>query len=127
NIQFDNVLAHQIEAAADMFLMPSVYEPCGLNQMYSMVYGTVPIVRKTGGLSDTVKDYNQETEEGTGFVFENVDSEECFSAIERAVDVYKNEPEKWMRLKRKIMNLDFSWKRAAKQWEKVYQITKTKK
>ncbi|MHA1223746.1 MAG: glycogen synthase GlgA [Candidatus Heimdallarchaeaceae archaeon] len=127
NIQFDNVLAHQIEAAADMFLMPSVYEPCGLNQMYSMVYGTVPIVRKTGGLSDTVKDYNQETEEGTGFVFENVDAEECFSAIERAVDVYKNEPEKWMRLKRKIMNLDFSWKRAAKQWEKVYQITKTKK
>ena len=121
NIMFDNVLAHQIEAAADIFLMPSVYEPCGLNQMYSMIYGAVPVVRNTGGLSDTVKDYNEETEEGSGFVFESMDSNDFFEAVERAVKLYKEEPGKWNKLQKNIMNIDFSWKNAAKQWEKVYQ------
>ena len=127
NITFDNTLAHQIEAAADIFLMPSKYEPCGLNQMYSMIYGTVPIVRNTGGLSDTVQNYKPETEEGTGFVFENPSTKEFFEAVKRAVKLYKEDPEKWLNLKKKIMNLDFSWKNAAKQWQNVYEIAQSKK
>ena len=110
-----------------MFLMPSAYEPCGLNQMYSMIYGTVPIVRKTGGLSDTVPDYNPETEEGVGFVFENIDANEFFVAVERAVKLYKEHPEKWLKLKKKIMNIDLSWKNAAKNWQKVYEYSLKKK
>ena len=124
---FDNVLAHQIEAASDMFLMPSAYEPCGLNQMYSMLYGAVPIVRNTGGLSDTVEDYNEETEDGSGFVFETMDADEFFNAVKRAVKIYKEDHEKWERLQRKIMDKDFSWKNAAKQWEQVYQFALDKK
>jgi starch synthase len=127
NIMFDNVLAHQIEAASDIFLMPSAYEPCGLNQMYSMLYGAVPVVRKTGGLADTVQNYNEKTEEGTGFVFETMNAEEFFKAVKRAVKLYKKEPEKWERLQRKIMNIDFSWKNAAKRWEEVYQYALDKK
>jgi starch synthase len=127
NIMFDNTLAHQIEAAADIFLMPSKYEPCGLNQLYSMIYGTVPLVRNTGGLSDTVQNYDPETEEGTGFVFENPNAKEFFDAVKRAVKVYKEEPEKWLKLKKKIMNQDFTWKNAAKQWQKVYELAKDKK
>ncbi|MCG3227550.1 MAG: glycogen synthase GlgA [Candidatus Heimdallarchaeota archaeon] len=127
NIMFDNVLAHQIEAASDMFLMPSAYEPCGLNQMYSMLYGAVPIVRNTGGLSDTVEDYNKDTEEGSGFVFETMDADEFFDAVKRAVKIYKEEPEKWIKLQRKVMDKDFSWKNAAKQWEQVYQYALDKK
>ncbi len=127
NIMFDNVLAHQIEAASDMFLMPSAYEPCGLNQMYSMVYGAVPVVRNTGGLSDTVQNYIAKTEEGTGFVFDNMDADEFFKAVKRAVNLYKKEPEKWVNLQRKIMNIDFSWKNAAKRWEEVYQYALNKK
>ena len=126
NIMFDNTLAHQIEAAADIFLMPSKYEPCGLNQMYSMIYGTVPLVRNTGGLSDTVQDYNPETEEGTGFVFTNPNSKEFFAAVKRAVKIYKKEPEKWLKLKKKIMNLDFTWKNAAKRWQEIYELAKAK-
>ncbi|MCG3221273.1 MAG: glycosyltransferase, partial [Candidatus Heimdallarchaeota archaeon] len=127
NIMFDNVLAHQIEAASDIFLMPSAYEPCGLNQMYSMHYGAVPVVRNTGGLSDTVEDYNNETEEGTGFVFETMDADEFFEAVERAAKLYKEEPEKWIKLQKRIMNKDFSWKIAAKRWEEVYQYALDKK
>jgi starch synthase len=127
NIMFDNALAHQIEAASDIFLMPSAYEPCGLNQMYSMLYGAVPLVRNTGGLSDTVQDYNKENEEGTGFVFEKMDADEFFEAVKRAVELYKEEPEKWQRLQRKIMDTDFSWKNAAKRWEQVYQHALDKK
>jgi starch synthase len=127
NIDFNNELAHKIEAGADIFLMPSVYEPCGLNQMYSMLYGTVPVVRKTGGLADTVQDYNPKTEEGTGFVFEKITAPELQKAVTRAVKLYKNEPKKWERLQKKIMNIDFSWKRAAKEWEEVYKEAVAKK
>jgi starch synthase len=127
NIMFDNALAHQIEAASDIFLMPSAYEPCGLNQMYSMLYGAVPVVRNTGGLSDTVDDYNNKTEEGTGFVFEKMDADEFFKAVKRAVKLYKKEPEKWVKLQKRIMDKDFSWKFAAKRWEEVYEHALKKK
>ena len=87
---FNDELAHLIEAGADMFLMPSKYEPCGLNQMYSLVYGTVPIVRETGGLADTVIRFNDKTEEGTGFVFKKYDAEEMIKEIKRAVKVFED-------------------------------------
>ncbi|MHA1346480.1 MAG: glycogen synthase GlgA [Candidatus Heimdallarchaeaceae archaeon] len=127
NIMFDNVLAHQIEAASDMFLMPSVYEPCGLNQIYSMIYGTVPVVRKTGGLSDTVKDYNPQTKEGYGFVFEKSTQKDFFKAVKRAVKLYYEEPNIWKKLTKRIMELDFSWKKVAKKWQKVYEKALAKK
>ncbi|MEE9410775.1 MAG: glycosyltransferase, partial [Candidatus Heimdallarchaeota archaeon] len=122
NIAFDNELAHQIEAGADIFLMPSRYEPCGLNQIYSMIYGTVPVVRKTGGLSDTVLDYDEEKEEGNGFVFERINADDFLEAVTRAVTLFKKQPEKWKKLQKRIMNLDFSWKKSAKQWQKVYEL-----
>ncbi|MBY9001658.1 MAG: glycogen synthase GlgA [Candidatus Heimdallarchaeota archaeon] len=127
NIMFDNVLAHQIEAASDMFLMPSKYEPCGLNQIYSMIYGTVPIVRKTGGLSDTVQDYDPETKTGSGFVFEKSNTKEFFTALKRAILLYNEEPDSWKNLTKNIMELDFSWKKVAKKWQKVYEIALAKK
>ncbi len=122
-ITFDAVLSHKIEAGADMFLMPSRYEPCGLNQMYSMIYGTVPIVRNVGGLADTVMNYNSETEEGTGFSFDKFNANEFYNAIKRAVQVY-TEKEKWTRLVQKIMNIDFSWEKRAEEWEQFYLQTK---
>ncbi|MCG3258505.1 MAG: glycogen synthase GlgA [Candidatus Heimdallarchaeota archaeon] len=127
NIEFDNRLAHQIEAGSDFFLMPSRYEPCGLNQLYSMLYGSVPIVRKTGGLSDTVQDYNEETGEGSGFVFERINADRMFEAIERGVNLYKQDKGKFTKLQKHIMNKDFSWNNAAKQWQKVYLKAKIRK
>jgi len=120
-IDFSNELAHKIEAGADMFLMPSTYEPCGLNQMYSMAYGTVPIVRKTGGLADTVKNYDFETSKGTCFVFDNIEGKELFETVQRAVNLYTSNPEKWEKLRKSIMKIDFSWKNSAKNWQKVYK------
>ncbi len=121
NIEFDNRLAHQIEAASDFFLMPSIYEPCGLNQMYSMVYGTVPIVRNTGGLSDTVKDYVEDQTNGNGFVFEKAKPDEFFEAVELAVSLYYNDHPSFVKLQKRVMSLDFSWKNAASNWQKVYE------
>ena len=82
---YNNVLAHQIEAAADFFLMPSIFEPCGLNQIYSLAYGTLPIVRAVGGLKDTVIDYDQDKANGTGFIFYDPNSEELLSCIRRTL------------------------------------------
>ena len=107
--------------------MPSKYEPCGLNQLYSMLYGAVPIVRKTGGLADTVQDYNEKTGEGSGFVFERINADKFFEAVERAVKLYKQDKAKFTKLQKNIMNKDFSWKNAAKQWQKVYLKAKIKK
>jgi starch synthase len=120
NLRFDNALAHLIEAGADMFLMPSRYEPCGLNQLYSLKYGTVPIVRETGGLADTIQDYDPNTSEGTGFVFKNYDSDELLEAVERALQVYEQK-EVWTKLMKKGMQKDFSWQASAKKYEDLYQ------
>ncbi len=115
----DEELAHLIEAGSDMFLMPSKYEPCGLNQMYSMRYGTIPIVRATGGLDDTVEDQSVNSK-GTGFKFEKYDAKEMLKAIQRAVKQYQQE-EEWKKLMRNAMMQDFSWKHSAKKYIALYR------
>ncbi len=116
---FDQELAHLIEAGSDMFLMPSKYEPCGLNQMYSMKYGTIPVVRATGGLDDTVEDYSSNGK-GTGFKFEKYDSKELLKAIQRAIKIY-HQPDEWKKLIRNAMQKDFSWEQSAKKYVNLYK------
>ncbi len=125
NLTFDNQLAHLIEAGADMFLMPSRYEPCGLNQLYSLKYGTVPIVRETGGLADTIQDYDPKAEEGTGFVFKDYDSDELLKVIKRAISVYQDKKE-WKKLMLSGMNKDFSWESSAKKYVQLYKKAQEK-
>ena len=120
NLTFDNKLAHLIEAGADMFLMPSRYEPCGLNQLYSLKYGTVPVVRETGGLADTIQDYDPKTEEGTGFVFKDYDSDELIKVIKRALKLYQDK-KKWQKLMLSGMKKDFSWKASAEKYIQLYK------
>jgi starch synthase len=119
-IGFDESLAHVIEGAADMFLMPSRFEPCGLNQMYSMRYGTVPVVRATGGLADTVTDYNDTTRSGTGFTFEAYTAPALLGAMERARGAFAN-PKVWKTLQVAGMRQDFSWDRSAREYVKLYE------
>ena len=116
---FDEELAHMIEAGSDLFLMPSRYEPCGLNQMYSMRYGTVPIVRATGGLDDTVEDYAGNGK-GTGVKFEKYDSKELLKALQRAIKIYQ-EPDEWKKLMRNGMTKDFSWEHSARKYAGLYK------
>ena len=119
-IGFDESLAHLIEGAADMFLMPSRFEPCGLNQMYSMRYGTVPIVRAVGGLDDTVTDYNDAAGTGTGFKFKAYTPVALLDALERAREAFGN-PSIWKRLQVAGMQQDFSWDRSAREYVKLYE------
>jgi starch synthase len=119
-IGFDESLAHLIEGAADIFLMPSRFEPCGLNQMYSMRYGTVPVVRATGGLVDTVTDYNDAAGTGTGFTFRPYTPAALLEAMERARTVFAN-PSNWKRLQVSGMRQDFSWDRSAREYVKLYE------
>lgn len=114
NIKFDAVLAQKIYAGADIFLMPSRFEPCGLGQLISQRYGTVPIVRQTGGLADTVKDKK------TGFVFKEYSSEALLKCLEKALAFYKNQ-EKWQKMQKKAMSKDFSWSKSAKEYLKLYK------
>ncbi|MBN1882237.1 MAG: glycogen synthase GlgA [Deltaproteobacteria bacterium] len=118
-LAYDNRLAHLIEAGADMFLMPSRYEPCGLNQMMSMRYGTVPVVRATGGLKDTVIGYSEKKETGTGISFGPYTPEELFGAVKKAVDLF-GKPDHWNRIIRNGMSADFSWRASAKKYENLY-------
>jgi len=117
----DNELAHKIYAGADFFLMPSLFEPCGLSQMISMRYGTVPIVRETGGLRDTVLSYNEETREGNGFTFQNYNAHDMLSVIRRALDYYHNKKEIVTKLRKRGMQGDYSWAHSAKEYEALYQ------
>jgi starch synthase len=122
-IGFNEALAHQVEAGADMFLMPSRFEPCGLNQIYSLRYGTVPVVRHTGGLADTVVDASEENfvaGAATGFLFEHATPEGLGSAIERAVDCYRHQPQRWRSLITNGMKQDFSWRQSAKHYLDLY-------
>lgn len=121
HLTFNNPLAHQIEAGADLFLMPSRYEPCGLNQMYSFMYGTVPIVRATGGLADTVKDVTLYPETGTGFVFKDYSAAQMLDAIERALAYYQNRTA-WRQLQLRGMNQDFSWAKSARKYVEIYKL-----
>jgi starch synthase len=116
---YDTALAHKIEAGADVFLMPSRAEPCGLTQMYSLRYGTVPIVRATGGLVDTVEDYDAVTGEGTGFRFEPPHPAALTTALDRARGVFAD-PAAWKRLMRRGMSRDFGWERSAAQYVELY-------
>ncbi len=118
-IGFDESLAHLIEGAADMFLMPSRFEPCGLNQMYSMRYGTVPLVRATGGLDDTVTDYNA-SGRGTGFKFKDYTATALLGSMELARAVFGN-PNIWKKLQVTGMRQDFSWDRSAREYVKLYE------
>jgi starch synthase len=119
-IGFDERLAHLIEGGADIFLMPSRFEPCGLNQMYSLRYGTVPVVRATGGLSDTVADVDPETCRGTGFRFVLYTQEAMLAAIRRALAAYGNRP-LWRRIQKSGMRQDFSWDASARQYVDAYE------
>jgi starch synthase len=113
-------LAHQIEAGADMFLMPSLYEPCGLNQMYSMRYGTVPIVRATGGLDDTVQNYEESTGTGNGFKFREYRSPALLEKIREALYFY-GKPAPWQQIQRHGMTMDNSWSAAAQKYIEIYE------
>jgi len=121
NIKYDNALSHKIEAGSDMYLMPSRYEPCGLNQMYSLKYGTIPIVRATGGLDDTIIDYTIDRSKGNGFKFQNADSKDFMKAIKNVLTIYKNKKE-WENLLKRVMELDFSWKHSAEEYIKLYDL-----
>jgi starch synthase len=122
---YDEALAHQIEAGADMFLMPSRFEPCGLTQMYSLRYGTVPIVRATGGLVDTVEPWDPDTATGTGFRFDNPDGTGLMWAIDQALGAFADEAA-WARLMENGMKKDFSWDRSAALYVEAYRRALTK-
>lgn len=128
-IGYNNDLAHLIEAGADIFLMPSYYEPCGLNQIYSLKYGTVPVVRKTGGLADTVQDWNEYNtygmDIGNGFSFVDYKPQALVNAVQRAIGDYHNKPV-WRKIQLNGMNKDYSWKHSASQYEELYKKAKLK-
>ncbi|MDK2886239.1 MAG: starch synthase [Thermosipho sp. (in: thermotogales)] len=126
NIKFDITLAQKIYAGSDMFLMPSRYEPCGLGQMYSLRYGTIPVVRYTGGLADTVKEYDEATFSGNGFGFKEYNSAYLLKAVARAVDFYKNKKVHWKKIVENAMKTDLSWEKSAKEYLKLYEIAKNK-
>jgi len=119
-LTFDDDLAHWIEAAADMFLMPSQFEPCGLNQMYSLKYGTIPIVREVGGLADTVENFDAQTGRGTGFVFSEYTSSALMDAIRKGVETYRKK-RVWSSIMKAGMKLDYSWDRSARKYSELFQ------
>ncbi len=119
-IAYDNALAHKVEAGSDMFLMPSRYEPCGLNQMYSLKYGTVPIVRATGGLDDTVDSWDARHGKGTGFKFADYNGESLLLAIKHALHAFRDKAA-WQTIMRNGMKKDFSWEKSAKEYIRVYE------
>lgn len=122
-IGFDNALAHKIEAGADMFLMPSRYEPCGLNQIYSLRYGTVPVVRATGGLDDTIQNFDPKTMQGTGFKFEEYTGVALLQCVRAALKTFRD-PKAWRTLQANGMAKDFSWKTSAASYVTLYEAAK---
>ncbi|MGH9162135.1 MAG: glycogen synthase GlgA, partial [Vicinamibacteraceae bacterium] len=121
-IGFDEPLAHLIEAGADLFMMPSRFEPCGLNQMYSLRYGTLPVVRATGGLADTVVSYQPDRDEGHGFTFREASGRALLDALQRAIRVYQDASEAWTRMQRRGMLRDFSWQASARAYTALYRL-----
>jgi starch synthase len=119
-IAYNNELAHKIEAGSDMFLMPSRYEPCGLNQIYSLKYGTVPVVRATGGLDDTIDPWDARTGKGTGFKFTDYSGEALLLTIRQALQAFRDQTS-WQTLMRNGMGKDFSWNASAKEYVRVYE------
>jgi starch synthase len=119
NLIFSNEAAHLVEAGSDFFLMPSRYEPCGLNQMYSLRYGTIPIARRTGGLADSIVDIDEE--EGTGILFEQMSGNAIFTAVQRAVSLYHEDIKQISTIRKRGMAVDFSWINSAEDYMKVYE------
>lgn len=120
NIYFDDTLAHQIYAGADLFLMPSLYEPCGIGQLIALRYGAIPVVRETGGLKDTVRAFDKYTGEGNGFTFSHYNAHDMFYTIKKALCLYHDTPS-WTKLVENAMHSDFSWQHSAKQYRGLYQ------
>jgi starch synthase len=119
-IRYDEGIAHKVEAGADLFLMPSRYEPCGLNQIYSLKYGTVPIVRATGGLDDTIEEWNAQKATGTGFKFAGCEPKDLLAAIDRALAAFHS-PKEWPRLMRNGMERDYGWVNSAREYQAIYK------
>jgi len=122
-VGYDESLAHRIEAASDMYLMPSTFEPCGLNQLYSLRYGTLPVVTRVGGLADTVTDASEENianATANGFVLKQQSAEQLLVSIAQALDLYQK-PEIWRQLQINAMSGDFSWQTSAEQYIALYQ------
>ena len=120
NIYFSNELAQRIYAASDIFLMPSNYEPCGIGQLIAMRYGAIPVVRETGGLRDTVQQYDKYSDTGNGFVFANYNAHEMMYALKRALSTYGNF-EIWTKIERNAMNTDYSWTGSAREYKQLYE------
>jgi starch synthase len=118
-IGFDEGLAHRIEAGADLFLMPSRFEPCGLNQLYSLRYGTVPVVRRVGGLADTVEDFDG-WQQGTGFVFKEYHHRALLTAVRRALELFRDR-RAWHAMMRRGMGIDSAWARSAEKYRELYR------
>jgi len=124
--QYDDKMAHLIEAGADIFLMPSRYEPCGLNQMYSLRYGTIPVVYATGGLDDSVTDVLEYPDSGTGLKFHKYEPEAFLEVIKSALELFRDS-RKWIEIQKRAMAQDFSWDRSARQYIEVYEKTRMAK
>jgi starch synthase len=120
-IAFDDSLARQVYAGSDMFLMPSQFEPCGIGQLIALRYRSIPIVRETGGLKDTVKPFNEFTGEGTGFSFTNYNAHDMLHTIRHAIFLYRNDREAWQKLHQNVKKVDFSWKKSAQQYIGLYE------
>jgi starch synthase len=125
-VGFDERRAHLVEGGADLFLMPSRFEPCGLNQMYSLRYGTVPVVRAVGGLVDTVRPYQPRNAQGNGFLFADYQPAAMVQALQSALAVYPNK-KTWTRLQKNGMRADFSWDRSAGEYVKMYRGLRPRK
>jgi starch synthase len=121
-IGFNATLAQRIYAGSDIFLMPSRFEPCGLGQIISLRYGTIPVVRTTGGLADTIIDYDTDPGEGNGFSFSEYSSEKMLDAVMRALVLYDKKPGEWAELVKKALASDFSWRRPAEKYMNLYYL-----
>ena len=121
NIYYSDELSHKIYASCDAFLMPSLFEPCGLSQLMSLRYGTLPIVRETGGLKDTVEPYNEYEKTGTGFSFCNYNAHEMLSTVRYAERIYYDRKRDWNKIVERAMSQDFSWKNSAANYENLYR------
>jgi starch synthase len=120
HVGFNDALAHRIYAGSDLFLMPSQFEPCGLGQLIALQYGTIPIVRETGGLNDTVQSYDESTGEGNGFTFKNINAHDMLNTMKRAINYY-HQKETWHCLEQNAMSQDYSWLESAKKYNEIYR------
>lgn len=125
-LKFDMPLARRLYAGADIFLMPSRYEPCGLGQMIAMRYGTIPVVRATGGLADSVTERGRRGQKQNGYIFRKYSAPDMLTAVERACRTYRKRPRRWQNLVRNAMHTDFTWDRSAEEYEKLYQAALSK-